>query len=205
MQPLMLLLAAAPAQPAVAGLYQAQQMEVGAALELQKNGHFRYQLDYGAVSESAEGDWTFDGKTVRLTTRPKPTPPSFDVVRDDPAPDGEVTIAVEPPGFGAEGYRIDAIGTDAVSGEKGAVTTDDQGRVEAGDHKLSAIEPLVPVYGTPTNEIPLAAGRGHHLLLRFHANDLGQAPFEGEPLEVTPRGLVLNRYETQIRFLRVSH
>jgi len=44
-----------------------------------------------------------------------------------------------------------------------------------------------------------------HLLLRFHANDLGQAPLEGEPLEVTPRGLVLNRYETQIRFLRVSH
>ena len=202
MQPLALLLAA-PAS--IAGLYQAQQMEVGAALELQKNGHFRYQLDYGAVSESAEGDWTFDGKTVRLTTRPKPTPPSFDVVRDDPAPDGEVTITLEPPGFGAEGYRIDAIATDAASGEKGLVTTDDQGRVEAGGHKLSAIEPLVPVYGTPTNEIPLAAGRGHRLLLRFHANDLGHAGFEGEPLEVTPRGLVLNRYETQIRFLRVSH
>ena len=40
---------------ALAGLYQSRQMEVGAALELQKNGHFRYQLDYGAVSEHAEG------------------------------------------------------------------------------------------------------------------------------------------------------
>ena len=48
---LLLLLLGAPAS--MAGLYQAQQMEVGAALELQKNGHFRYQLDYGAVSESA--------------------------------------------------------------------------------------------------------------------------------------------------------
>ena len=56
----------------VAGFYQAQQMEVGAAVELQKSGHFRYQLDYGAVSEHAEGDWTFDGKTVRLTTKPAP-------------------------------------------------------------------------------------------------------------------------------------
>ena len=56
-----LLAAAAPS--AVAGTYQAQQMEVGAALELEKNGHFRYQLDYGAVSEHAEGDWTFDGNT----------------------------------------------------------------------------------------------------------------------------------------------
>ena len=202
MQPLALLLAA-PAS--IAGLYQAHQMEVGAALELQKNGHFRYQLDYGAVSESAEGDWTFDGKTVRLTSRPKPNPPSFDVVSDDPAPEGEVTITVEAPGFGAEGYRIDAIGTDAASGEKGLVTTDSQGRVEAGGHKLSAIQPLVPVYDTPTSEIPLAAGRGHHLLLRFHANDLGRAAFDREPLALTPRGLVLNRYETEIRFIRVSH
>ena len=192
------------APAAIAGLYQAHQMEVGAALELQKNGHFRYQLDYGAVSESAEGDWTFDGKTVRLTTRPKPSPPSFELVRDDPAPAGEVSLAVEPPGFGAEGYRLDAIGTDAASGGKGLVTTNDQGRIEAGGHSLSAIEPLVPVYGTPAGHFALSSERGHHLLLRFHANDLGRAAFDGEPLAFTSHGLVLNRYETQIRFIRPS-
>ena len=200
---LLLLLLGAPAS--MAGLYQAQQMEVGAALELQKNGHFRYQLDYGAVSESAEGDWTFDGKTVRLTTNPRPTPPSFDVVRDDPAAPGEITITVEPPGFGAEGYRLDAIGTDTTTGEQGLVTTDSHGGVEAGGHKLSAIQPIVPVYGTPAAQIPLAPDRGHRLLLRFHANDLGRAAFDREPLALTPRGLVLNRYETEIRFMRVSH
>src|SRR5262252_7509666 len=97
------LLMTAQAAP-VAGLYQAQQMEVGAALELQKNGHFRYQLDYGAVSEHAEGDWTFDGKAVSLTTKPAPKQPSFELVRDDPAPAGEVVMSVEPPGFGADGY-----------------------------------------------------------------------------------------------------
>src|SRR5438067_6222591 len=106
----------------VAGLYQAQQMEVGAALELRKNHHFRYQLDYGAVSEQAEGDWAFDGKTVRLTTRPKPKVAAFELVRDDPAPAGEIDIAIEPPGFGAGGYRLDAVGTDAASGQKGLVT-----------------------------------------------------------------------------------
>ena len=67
-------LATAPAS--VAGLYQSHQMEVGAALELRKDGHFRYQLDYGAVSETAEGEWTFDGKTVRLTSKPMPKAPS---------------------------------------------------------------------------------------------------------------------------------
>ena len=45
-------------------------MEVGAALDLRADGRFRYQLDYGAVSEQAEGQWTSDGKTVRLTTKP---------------------------------------------------------------------------------------------------------------------------------------
>ena len=76
---------------AIAGLYQAHQMEVGAALELSANGHFRYQLDYGAVAEQAEGDWTFDGKTVRLTTQANARScRSFELVRDDPAPAGEV-------------------------------------------------------------------------------------------------------------------
>jgi hypothetical protein len=187
----------------LAGLYQSQQMEVGAALELQRNGHFRYQLDYGAVSEEADGDWTFDGKTVRLTTRPKPKPPSFELVRDDPAPSGEVALSLEPPGFGEQGYRLDAVGTDAGSGQKGRVTTDQRGRVEAGGHKLSALDPLVPVYGTVGGHFLLSADRGHRLLLRFHANDLGRAPFDREPLAVTPRGLVLNRYDAAIRFIRV--
>ena len=67
-----LLLSAVPTSPAnaFAGFYRSNQMEIGAALELQPGGHFRYALDYGAVSEGAEGDWTFDGRAVRLTTRP---------------------------------------------------------------------------------------------------------------------------------------
>jgi hypothetical protein len=193
------------APAAVAGLYQARQMEVGAALELRKNHHFRYQLDYGAVSEQAAGDWTFDGKTVRLTTRPKPNGPTLELVRDDPAPVGELAITVEPPGFGAEGYRLDAIGTDATSGEKGLVRTDSDGRVESGGHRLSAIEPLVPVYGSQAGRFALSPDRGHRLLLRFHANDLGRAAFAGEPLLFIKGALVLSRYETQIRFIRVSH
>lgn len=187
---------------AVAGLYQSQTMEVGAALELRKDGHFRYQLDYGAVSEQAEGDWSFDGKAVRLTTMPKPNPPSFELVRDDLAPAGEVAMALEAPGFG-EGYRLDAIATDAATGEKGRVTTDEQGRVVAGKHKLAALDPLVPVYGGIGGHFTLGPERGHHLLLRFHANDLGRAAFDREALALTREGLVLNRYDTAIRFIRV--
>jgi len=201
MQLLIPLLAALAPAASVAGFYQSQTMEVGAALELQKNGHFRYQLDYGAVSEHAEGDWTFDGKAVRLTTKPAPKRPSFELVRDDPAPVGQVSMSVEPPGFG-EGYRLDAIATD-VTGQKGRVTTSDEGRVEAGDHKLTAIDPLVPVYGTVAGHFPLSPDRGHRLLLRFHANDVNTAAFDKEPLALTTGGLILDRYDSEIRFIQV--
>jgi hypothetical protein len=196
------LLSAAAAPPLVAGLYQAQQIEVGAALELKKDGHFRYQLDYGAVSEEAEGDWTFDGKTVRLTSRPMPKLPSFELVRDDPAPKGELAMTLEPPGFG-EDFRIDAVAIDVATGEKGLVTTDQKGRVESGGRTLASVDPLVPVYGTIAGHFELSPDRGHHLVFRFHANDLGHAAFDKERLEMTSRGLVFTRYDTEIRFVRV--
>lgn len=195
-----LLAAAAPAS--VDGLYQSHQMEVGAALELRKDGQFRYQLDYGAVSETAEGEWTFDGKTVRLTSKPMPKAPSFELVRDDAAPAGELLMKVEPPGFGAD-TRIDAVATDAESGEKTMVTTDSDGRVQAGDHRLSALDPLVPIYGNVGGHFALSNERGHNLLLRFHANDLGRAAFDREPLELRGGALVLGRYDTEIRFVRI--
>jgi len=62
------LLAAALPQP-LAGFYRSNQMEIGAALQLDPDGHFQYQLDYGAVSEAAEGDWSSDGKAVYLTAK----------------------------------------------------------------------------------------------------------------------------------------
>ena len=61
-----LLLAMAGPAP-VSGFYRSNQMEIGAALRLDEDGRFQYQLDYGAVSESAEGNWTSDDRSVFLT------------------------------------------------------------------------------------------------------------------------------------------
>ena len=69
---LLLGLAQAPAAQDSAGHYEPHQIAGAAALELQANGRFRYGLEYGAVSERAEGDWTFDGTTLRLTSAPQP-------------------------------------------------------------------------------------------------------------------------------------
>ena len=201
MQLLALLFAAAAPSPA--GTYEIHQMEMGGGLELKADGHFRYAFTYGAVDEEGEGDWTFDGKAVLLTSKPMPKEPSFELVRDDPGRAGELAMILEPPGFG-DGYRLDAVAVDAASGEKGLVSAGDDGRVETGGHKLASVDPLVPAFGTVGGHFALSADRGHRLLLRFHANDLGRAAFRREPLSVTPDGLVMTRYDTEIRFVRVG-
>ncbi|MES2904170.1 MAG: hypothetical protein V4696_08300 [Pseudomonadota bacterium] len=52
----------------VSGFYSANQMEVAAAIDLESDGKFAYALDYGAVSEVAEGNWTSEGQTIYLTS-----------------------------------------------------------------------------------------------------------------------------------------
>ena len=75
--------------------------------------------------------------------------------------------------------------------------------MDSGGRRLSLVDPLIPVYGTIAGHFALSPDRGHHLILRFHANDLGHAAFDREPLEFTSRALVFTRYDTQIRFVRV--
>lgn len=53
---------------AQAGFYTSSQMEVAAAIDLEADGKFAYSLDYGAVSEVAEGNWTSEGSTIYLTS-----------------------------------------------------------------------------------------------------------------------------------------
>lgn len=196
-----LLAAAASNAPPVAEFYEIRTMEVGGGLELRHDGHFRYALEYGAASEQAEGRWTYDGRTVRLTTVPMPKPPAFELVRDDVAPKGEVWMKFEK-GFNWTG-RVDAMATVQGSPEKGLVTTRGDGRVDTGGRILTSIEPLVPVYGTPGGPIRLDPRRGHRLLLRFHPNDVGKAAFRGEVLSVEGNDLILDRYDTRVRFVRV--
>jgi hypothetical protein len=199
---LLLAAAPAPAKASPAGMYEIHQMEMGGGLELKRNGHFRYAFSYGAVDEEAEGNWTFDGKTVRLTSEPMPKPPSFELLRDDPAPMGELYMTVESPDL-EWGHPLSAIVSDDM--KKGfEVSADEGGRVDlAGAPPVALLAPLMPVYG-PTGEIfHLSLDRGHRLLFRFHPNDLGKAAFHAQPLTLKGGALVLLRYDAEIRFIRV--
>ena len=87
-----LLLALAPAAASpdpLVGTYETQQMEVAAMLELTDDGSFRYMLDYGAVSEAAEGQWTASQGVVRLNSDPLPLELLTEIERADAAFRGE--------------------------------------------------------------------------------------------------------------------
>lgn len=187
------------------GLYVVDQMEMGGALDLQPSGHFRYQLDYGAVSESAEGDWTFDGKTVRLTSKPMPREPDFAVVSDDPAPAGELYVAVqEDPRFGTWSpltVQLKLAGID----EPVFAYADDHGRVDAPPgHRIEAVKMMVPVYETGGDAFRLSPERGHRLLFRLQPNDMGMAALRDEPLTVEHSAMIMHRYDAAIVFRRAK-
>ena len=199
---LLLLAAAAPGKALPVGFYQIRQMEMGGGLELRRDGHFRYAFSYGAVDEEGEGDWSFDGKSVFLTSKPMPKAPAFELVRDDPAPKGELYLTLEDPGF-EWGHPLEALAADAAKNAF-EISADDSGRVDlAGKPVIAAIAPEMPVYG-PTGDIfPLSTDRGHRLLFRFHRNDLGKVRFDKQPLALKGRDLLLERYDATIRFVKI--
>ena len=191
--------AAAPASRV--GLYRIQQMEMAGGLELRADGSFRYALEYGAVSETAEGLWAATPTGLTLTSKPMPKAPSFELVADDPAPAGELWMTLENPGF-HWGHPLYALGTakDAPDGVR--MMADETGRVDLeGKQFPSAISPLMPVYGLTGQSFPLSQDRGHRLRFRFHANDLGSAAFDQQVLRDDGRGLTMKRYDSLIRFL----
>lgn len=199
---LLLALSPAPSRASLAGTYQIQQMEMAGGLQLGRNGHFRYALSYGALDEEAAGDWRFDGKSVRLTSNPMPRPASFELVRDDPAPKGELYLKLEDPGF-EWGHPLYALATDMKQGFE--IEAGEDGRVDlTGKPPVLAIAPLIPVYGPTGDRFTLVGDRGHRLLFRFHKNDLGKAAFRDEPVEIGSGGLLMNRYDSRIRFIRVG-
>ncbi len=201
----MLMIAATAPAPATAsrvGTYQIHQMEMAGGLELRADGRFAYAFDYGAASETAEGVWTATATGVTLTSKPMPKAPSFELVADDPAPKGELWMTLEHPGF-EWGTPLKAVAITAADASQGfEVSADEQGRVDlSGQPAIAKVAPMMPVYG-PTGEMfPLSPERGHRLRFRFRANDLGRAAFNRQPLRDDGRGLVLERFDTVIRFI----
>jgi len=201
--PLLTLFVATAAPASIAGNYEIHQMEMAGGLELHANGHFRYAFSYGAVDEEAEGDWAFDGSAVHLTSKPMPTEPTFDLVKDTPAPKCTLSLSVEWGKFGWSSAPDVLVTYEGSPTDLHFAQADEKGTVHLDKCAVTSVFPLVPMFGTPGEPLKLSPATGHRLSLRFVPNDLGHVAFRDEPLKVDGTGLVWERYDAEIRFLRV--
>ena len=197
--------APAPMPASRAGLYRIQQMEMAGGLELRADGRFFYRLEYGAVSEMGEGVWSATAEGITITSDPMPKAASFELVADDPAPAGELWMTLDNPGFDW-GQPLSALGTAEEAAQGRRLMADSTGQVDLEGRPIPpTMSPLIPVFGTTGQSFPLSSGRGHRLRFRFHANDLGTAAFDRQLVRADKGALVMERYETSIRFLPDGH
>jgi len=193
--------AAAPVtRESLAGTYDGGQMEVGAQLLLKPDGHFQYELAYGALDESAEGTWELKDGAVYLTNVPAVVLPSFVVVRDTSAPSG---LFVKLTKTLVEGMRQRVLLLYGASpkadqdADEAEVADDGSIPIPAGKHPTAFI-PEIPVYPILPKPIPLTGPGGHRFVLRFEPHDIGKADFHPMPLLVDNGVLVMRRADLQL-------
>lgn len=200
-----LLIAAAPApsKATLAGVYEIHQMEIGGGLELKRDGRFRYAFTYGAVDEEAAGTWTSDGMSVHLTSEPMPKQPSFELVSDTPAAACTLSLTVDWGRFNWSSPPDALVTYDGTPTELHFLQADEQGMLHPDNCAVASVVPIVPMFDIPGEPLKVAPASGHKLLLRFAPNDLGHVAFRGEPLKIDGSGLLMERYDAEIRFVRV--
>ena len=188
----------------LAGTYDGGQMEVGAELLLKPDGHFNYELAYGALDESAEGTWEFKDGAVFLTTVPAVVPPRFVVESDTPDPSGGLWIKLSS-GPIMQGARQRIYLIYGPNEEADMAEVADDGHVPLpGGRRPSAILPEIPVYPIMGKPIPLSGTGGHRIVMRFEPNDIGKADFRAQRMSIEDGALVMPRRDLQLmlRFKR---
>jgi len=196
---------ATPTRASLAGAYDGGQMEVAAQLILKPDGHFQYELAYGALDETAAGTWDVKDSVVLLTTVPAAVPPRFVVVSDTPAPSGLHVKLTKPLVEGMRQRVLLLYGANPrpdQDSDEADVADDGQVPIPAGKHPTAFI-PEIPVFPTQPAPNPRTAG-GHRVVLRFEPNDIGKADFHPQPLTIQDGVLIMPRRDLQLllRFKR---
>jgi hypothetical protein len=185
-------------------MYDGSKMEVAARLLLKPDGHFQYELAYGALDEAAEGTWELKDGAVFLTTVPAVKPPQFVVESDSPEPRGGLWIKVSNgPLIQGAAQRVYLIYGPNDPAEM--AQADEDGHVAFPDKRRpTAIIPKIPVYPVLLKPIPLTGTGGHRIVLRFEPNDIGKADFRAEKLSIENGVLVMERRDLEL-MLRFRH
>ena len=194
---------AAPDRPAaLVGQYDGGRMEIGAGLELMADGHFHYELAYGALDEDAVGTWSVVGGRVVLASDPV-VPPRFVVVSRKPGEPGVL-----------RGHLDFKDGYDQQYFE--ALITQADGSIEQKQFGIEGLAwefvPASPprsvrviseIYNLAGEPLTLEPGGGFEITWHFEPNGLGKADLSATPLTVDKGVLVLERLGRTLRFRKV--
>lgn len=188
---------------AFAGIYAARHIEMGGGIMLRPDGTFLYQLAYGALDEEAGGTWTCDGPNVVLTSDHLEAP-RFDTLSVNFAQRGRLQVVLELPDGMSRQYFSVLIHRSDGSAERQDFGEDGLTLDFSPQDKPVSIQPLLPIYDIAGDPIPLPAGDGFEVRLRFLPNDLGKVAFSQTSLEADGESLSLQRFGVAIRFQRTS-
>ncbi len=204
----LLALAVAAAVPgshpaALAGLYDGNQMEMAAGLELKTDGRFRYGLAYGALDEEAAGTWRAEGGHVVLTSDPV-TPPRLRFLGQQSAPPGMLRIALDaPPGLTLQLF-VAYVGFAHSETAREQLTDDGLLRALAAKDPPTSVRLSLPIFELDSEPVAIDPAKGYGLHFRFEPNDIGKVDFRATALPIDKGDLLLDRHERTIRFHRVK-
>jgi hypothetical protein len=174
--------------------------DAASELILYPDGRFEYALAYGALDEQAQGRWTSDGKTVHLTTVPKPKPAVFSAGQAEHNADAPFTIKVtSPDGRGLAGvdFQLTFDSSDPVE----SYTQEYGWSLDPADNRTpQSIRFAVPMYGLESRIFPIDAAKANQFTFILTPNDLGVVDFANVEVTIEKGDLVLHREGGDLRY-----
>ena len=186
---------AAAADNSPAGRYRMSEgPDVASELILAADGRFTYFLAAGSLDEHSAGQWRIDGKTLRLTTNPKPVPPTFAAGPITRLAEGIVTLhVVSPRGDGIAAIDL-KLGFD--QGEPVEAYTQDYGwSLSPNEARKNPrwVEFAVPMFQLQSQRFPLDLSRGNDFTFVLTPNDLGLVDFTDMPAAIVDGEIIIKR------------
>lgn len=196
--------AAAKESPFVGEYRLTEGPDVGGGLLIRSDGRFQYMLAAGALDERAEGRWETHGDRICLTTDPKPVPPTMEKGPLLEVEGATPTLLVTwPNGRGIAGVDF-TIGFD--TGEPIEDYTQYDGWTLPGDDPRIPrwVELREPIYGITAPRFELTDEDEGRLRAIIIPNDIGVVDFANACAERNGEGLMLDRGDGHMRFVRVT-
>ena len=199
----------AEARSPYSGRYRvAEGPDVAGGLELGADGRFRYFLSAGALDQHAEGTWTETGGDIRLTTDPRPVPPSFARGPDAKPEDGKdlptlhVRLADGRDLAGID-FRLGLTGGVGMAGYTQAEGWSfDEAQAKPDERRIAWVELVEPIYDVVSPRFVIDPPASGGLVFVLTPNDIEVVDFRNDRFEKRSDDFVLHLGERTLKMVR---